>query len=306
MFLLIRACTCNERTQLEGKQYGTSEHDPEKSMTQFQSFKSRFVAVAVLLALALLMMAIYTSKIVGDESRESRRLIEEYNLAGATLRGINDHYLSLKSSLYQHTLLLTPELKTNALDTVEKLQGLSVDFQHGKIIDLSNNIKSFTIEHNSNLIKLKHDVEEILSMQDDAGKRFPAVAIMLNDLQPLNRLFRQQLDFAIEEANDLGSNKKITQVLNDLRYAWARHISEVRLFVGNRSGTFGKPDAMLSDNINSVNLYSEYIYSLLHELRDISLVSKQFDLFAHTIDKLILTSCQIQQCFQKDSGCVYG
>lgn len=257
--------------------------------------------VGVLLAGILLAMALYTSKIVSDESQESQQLVAEYNLAGVTLRRLNDYYLSLKSYLYQYTLLLTPELKVATQKTVKNLEGLSKHFQQGKIVDLSSNIKNYTIEHSSVLLKLQDDVEKILAIQDAAEKRYPAVAIMLNELQPLNRLFREQLEFAIEEAAELGGNNstQVMDVMNEIRYAWSRNISEVRLFVGNRSGTFGEPETVLTDNINSVNLYAEHIASLLHQLRDISFESNQYVLFTRTIDEMILSSTKFNSVFKR-------
>jgi len=270
-------------------------------MALLHSFRNRFLAVAVLLALVLLVIAIYTSKMVSDESRDSQQLIAEYNLAGVTLRQLNDHYLSLKSSLYQYTLLLTPELKKATQETVKELDGLSRNFQQGTFVDLSANIKNYTIEHNSVLLKLQDDVKKILAMQDDAEKRYPAVAIMLNELQPLNRLFRQQLEFAIEEAADLKGDhsSKTIGLLEKIRYAWARHVSEVRLFVGNRSGTFGEPETVLPDNIRSVNLYAEHIASLLHELREIPRPSPRTAMLARTVNEMILTSAKFTSVFKR-------
>ncbi len=270
-------------------------------MSILHSFKGRFVVVAVMLALGMLVMAIYTSQIVRDDTRTGTALISEYNTASAALKAINDQYLRLNSLLYQYTLLLTPELKTATLDTLTVLKDLSAHFQTGQIQELSADVKSYTQQHNAILTRLSADVDKIIDMQRDARTRYPAVAIMLDELQPLNLYFSEQLEAASDEISDIGgvNSTRMLAMLDRIRYAWTRRISEVRLFVANRSGTFGDLETVLPNNILSVNVYGDRVDELLDEIRDISYQVDRAIMFKRAVDEMILTSSKYGHVFSK-------
>jgi diguanylate cyclase (GGDEF)-like protein/PAS domain S-box-containing protein len=270
-------------------------------MSILQSFKGRFVVVAVLLALVMLGMAIYTSKMVHDDTRVSTALISEYNSASDSLKALNDQYLRLKSLLYQYTLLLTPEQKTATLNTVTALKDLSARLRMSRIKDLSPDIKSYTEQHDIILAKLSDDIDKILDMQRDAQTRYPAVAIMLNELQPLNRYFSEQLEAARDEVSDIGdkNSERIVAMLDKVRYAWTRRISEVRLFTANRSGTFGDLETVLPNNIQSVHVYGDRVDELLDEIRDISYQVDRAIIFKRAVDEMILASSKYTHVFSR-------
>jgi len=259
------------------------------------------MVVAGVLGLSLLVMAIYASKIVRDDTHASTGLINEHDTASDTLREINDHYLSLKSSLYQYTLLLSPPLKAATRETVAQLTRLSDEFKRDKIVELYAKIRSYTLEHNAALGSLANDVNKLLLIQSDAKTRYPAVDIMLNELQPLNVHFSKQLETVINEMADAGgrNSEKIRMVLQNVRYAWAKRISEVRLFVSNRSGTFGDPENILTNNINAVNSYAEWVDQLLDEIQDLSIKEEPAFNVNNNIDEMILTSSKFTSVFRR-------
>lgn len=270
-------------------------------MLIFQSFRNRFIIVALVLAGALLTIAIYVSKTVETESLQSQQLIIDYNRSRESLNKLNDAYLNLKSTLYRYTLLLTPELKVAALQSLDNLQQVSRSFEIFPMMDLSPGIKQYSEEHQRGLDTLENQVMEILRMQDDARTRYPAAAIMLNELQPLNFYFTSQLDLAINEVHDNQSKEaaQLLKILQKLRYLWVRQVSEVRLFVANRSGTFGDPDSVLPENINSVALYANQIDLLINDLQDIPYDNKKLFILHNTIRELKSTNTKYREVFKR-------
>jgi diguanylate cyclase (GGDEF)-like protein/PAS domain S-box-containing protein len=267
----------------------------------FQSFRNRFIIVALVLAIAFLVMAIYVSKTVETESLQSRQVIIDYNLSRETLNKLNDAYLNLKTALYRYTLLLTPKLKVAAMESLHNLQELANSQIYLHMIDVSPAIKKYSQDHQAGLRKLEKQVTEILHMQDDARTRYPAAAIMLNELQPLNFHFTSQLDFAINEVTEINSqsNEQLLSVLEKLRYLWARHVSEVRLFVANRSGTFGDPDLVLPENIKSVTLYTDRIDRLLGDLQELQYDNKKLFMLQNNMQEMVATSKKYREVFKR-------
>jgi len=266
-----------------------------------QSFQGRFLIVAVMLAVALFAMAVYTKKIVSDDSRDSQILIMEYKSAEENIGQINDLYLTLKSALYQHALLLTPELKTLTLKTMETLGARFEIFSESDFFKHYTSSKKYVVELGLVIKSLDKEVRQVLKLQESAITRYPAVKILLNDLQPANRYFIEQLGIARDEATDIQSQKvaDLVNVLNKVRYFWARRISEVRLFIANRSGAFGVSEKVLPKNITSEKIFGEQIEKLLNEGRELSRHSERSVLLSNAMDEMILTNRHYSVAFKK-------
>lgn len=263
-----------------------------------RSFQGRFLVVAAVLGIALLAMVIYTQKLVHDDSRESKILISEYKAAEKDIVQINDLYLGLKSSLYQYTLLLTPELKTETLQTIKTLRERCDLFKQSTIVNRYAVIRKYTAELEIVVRELRGEVDKILKLQQSAVTRYPAVKILLDELQPYNRNFSKHISKALDEASDLDQTEKIINTLNQIRYYWEKRVSQVRLFVANRSGTFGAPETVLPQNINSVDIFTERLDSLLDEARDLSHDMDRLIVLPEALDEMIITSRRYSLAFK--------
>lgn len=266
-----------------------------------KSFQGRFLVVATLLAASLLMMALYTKNLVRKDAHESKQLIVEYNKAKNFLKNINNQYLSLKSSIYQYALLLTPELKKETVRSINTLSRMSNKFKQGRIISLYPNIKKSADELGVALELLKVDTTKLLEMQNSSRTRYPAVSVLLDVMQPANRYFKDQLELARDEARDIpGVNgHRLSKKLDEIRYAWAKRVSEVRLFVANRSGTFGDQDKVLPGNVTSEGIYADRVDSLLNDARDIARSAERATVLTSAINEMISSSKRYGKGFRK-------
>jgi len=57
-------------------------------------------------------------------------------------------------------------------------------------------------------------------------------------------------------------------LFEETRYTWSQQISLVRLFVTNRSGTFGNPEQSMRQNLENRDIYIEILRSNLDQLLD--------------------------------------
>jgi len=272
-------------------------------MNLTRSFQGRFLIVAALLGVVLLVLVVYTKQSVYDDSRESASLISRYKSAEKSLKDINDLYLGLKSSLYQYTLLLTPELKDNTLEIMVSLRKRCDLFKQSDIVHQFPEIKNYFTELEIVIRLLTREVNQLLEMQESAQARYPAVKILLDELQPYSRAFQAQLSMARDEATEFRSRngQKIQSKLNEIRFYWARRISEVRLFVANRSGTFGDPEKVLPENIATEAIFAERVSDLLDTVRDLSHDIKRSHILREALDEMSVFSRRYTAAFKQTS-----
>lgn len=265
------------------------------------SFQGRFLIVAALLGIALLAMVLYTKKMVSNDTRDSRVLISEYMIAEESIQQISDLYKTLKRSLYQYTLLLTPELKAQTLDTIETLKKRSGIFKNSNFFKYYPSAKGFTAELEVVIRLLNDEVKQTLRLQESAVTRYPAVRVLLDEVQPGNRYFKEQLTLARDEANDVRSRErgKIIMLLNETRIQWEKRVSEVRLFVANRSGAFGDAKKVLPRNLESVEVYGDQVDNLLYEVRELSRNLDRVVVLKEALDEMIVTNRRYSLAFKR-------
>ncbi|MDH5218697.1 MAG: EAL domain-containing protein, partial [Gammaproteobacteria bacterium] len=117
-------------------------------------------------------------------------------------------------------------------------------------------------------------INTLLAVQNDVEKRYPAMPIMVNKLQPANINFTTAVIDAINEAKFDTEGGVVYDQLRNIRYSWAQLISSVRVFVANRLGAFGPPQTSMEQTENNRNIYANAVRSGLDRLKQYSAQGK--------------------------------
>ncbi|HEX22113.1 MAG TPA: PAS domain S-box protein, partial [Chromatiales bacterium] len=234
-----------------------------------KSIRARFLLTAAVVAMLSLPAALYTQHRVHLLTQESFRLIQEDQDLGWAFDSLTDSLQVTESAIYQYPLMLDARSYRNILvrlaETKLQARQLTEHYalrRHPFIHDFAVNLV-FAVQ------RLDEETQKLLAVLSDVETRFPAAAILLNDLQPGNVAFLQAVNLAIDEATgmtDKPDQPVILQALNELRYAWAQQISSVRVFVANRSGVFGDPVVSMANNLINRETYIDRVDELLVEL----------------------------------------
>jgi len=127
---------------------------------------------------------------------------------------------------------------------------------------LSNNLSALTIY-----------AQKMLDINSDFEVKYPAMPIMQDKLRPINQEMVALIIGAIDEAHEeMGAKpeqEKVLALFQDVRYVWSQLVSSVRVFVANRLGAFGPPQATVPLIQRDRELYSEVISHLLLELQEL-------------------------------------
>ncbi len=241
----------------------------------WSSFKSRFLVIMGILFLLLLGIAIYTSSTVSTNSKKRQNFIEKYKSIEKFIHHSRDSLRYLQTSLYSYSLLLESKYHKDARTQLERLTTvLGTLSQHEFVRDQSSVQKSY-INFRQACNQLIPAIRTLMAYQAKAEKRYPGMKIMLTELQPTNLVFVGALSIAIEDTDETlkdfksltKTNRKIQRLFLDLRHTWTQQVSTIRVFIANRSGTFGSPKASMRANIKNQKIYAQQIELTLNLLK---------------------------------------
>ncbi len=234
-----------------------------------KSIRARFLLTAAVVAMLSLPAALYTQHRVHLLTQESFRLIQEDQDLGWVFDSLTDSLQVTESAIYQYPLMLDAKSYRNILVRLAETKLQARQLTEHYALRRHPFIHDFAINLVFAMQRLDEETQKLLAVLSDVETRFPAAAILLNNLQPGNEAFIQAVNLAIAEATgmtDKPDQPVILQALNELRYAWAQQISSVRVFVANRSGMFGDPVVSMANNLNNREIYIDRVDELLVEL----------------------------------------
>ncbi len=234
-----------------------------------KSIRARFLLTAAVVAMLSLPAALYTQHRVHLLTQESFQLIQEDQDLGWAFDSLTDSLQVTESAIYQYLLMLDARSYRNTLVRLAEAKLQARQLTEHYALRRHPFIHDFAVNLVFAMQRLDEETQKLLAALSDVEIRFPAAAILLNDLQPRNMAFIQAVNLAIDEATgmtDKPDQPVILRALNELRYAWAQQISSVRVFVANRSGVFGDPVASMANNLSNREIYIDRVDELLVEL----------------------------------------
>lgn len=237
------------------------------------SLRKRFSIILVLFVAIFSVVALYTNKAARETIDDSHDLSLELRQIGLSISDISDTLHLLGVAMYQSTLYEdedqpeTIQLRLEQLaHHVNKLLLMNAvksnhDF-YEPALALSENFRSLTIH-----------AQSLLELQSDYSRKYPAMPIMINNLEPINREMVGLIISAIEEAkqglSDKPEQQQVLNLLKDIRYVWSQMVSSVRVFVANRLGAFGPPRSTMSAISKDRVIYHDTLLDLFAKLDEL-------------------------------------
>ena len=236
------------------------------------SLRGRFAVVAIILIALVLPAVIHTKKMVHDASQNSVAATTANQSFLSLLGEFKQILQSTESTVFHHTLELDEMGRKKVKSQLRKLKSKITDIKMHGIIKSMPEINAEVSHLETVLIRLDTELKNLLDILSNVETRFPAAPILLEQLQPTNALFRSAIEQAITEGNELRSNgssqqEAIVNLFRDIRYAWSQQISSVRVFIANRSGIFGQPEASMPDNMKNRAIFAKQVKELIGEIK---------------------------------------
>lgn len=238
-------------------------------MKGLRSIRARLVGVTAILTGLLLAAALYTQSLVGQAGRYQQESIREQQAVTRALDGLKSTLYSMESGLYRYAIMLDSAQRQAVRDQMAQAQR-----QVGNLRRQANDIVSSGVNERvdrlaEELKELRRESEHLLAVIADVDRRFPASPIFTEHTYPANVRFLTAVDSAIAEGEQSGAataNGEVVELFKELRYQWAQQISLVRMFIANRSGVFGMPEAGMRQHLRNRQNYLSVVQDLLQRL----------------------------------------
>lgn len=241
------------------------------------SIRWRFIVTAILLAGLALPAVFYTQNRFQKTSHASTILVQEHRDLGWVLNSLKDSLQVTESAIYRYPLLLDERSYREVLVRLAETKFQSAQLQEHYVVGNHSRFSDFAANLNFVLARLDYEIESLVKVLSDVQTRFPAAPILVNKLYPANQEFTTAVEVAIMEATESPNDRtqqKILKILEDLRYAWSQQVSSVRIFVANRSGVFGEPEASMQLNKTNREIYAQQVDDYLVHLHELNSAGK--------------------------------
>ncbi len=257
-------------------------------MTQRKrSLKGRLIALSSVVAVLLLVFVAYSQVLVERSASESLQSIQDSRELGLLLSQLKGALQHAESRLDQYSVLMDGALRDELLDHLAELKRLAAALAATPALarvderahsgparrDTEREISVSDRELAERLRDVANHIEEqvhaFVELTTDARARFPGMSILLDHLLPTNTRFLEAVDVALAESRlsaPTVEEANIRDLFSQLRYLWAQQISSVRVFVANRTGSFGEPNESMQHNLENRAIYMEQIDKVLAEL----------------------------------------
>lgn len=238
-------------------------------MKGVRSIRGRLVTVAVTLTVLLGAAALYTHYLVGEAGRLHQESLREQQAMVDALGDLKSTLYSMESGLYRYAVLLDDEqresLRGSLADAESRVRTLWQAASRIEQGELSRRIRALR----DRLAGLGTTMVEVLEVIGDVDRRFPASPIFTEHTYPANIRFLTAIGSALAEAQYLEDEPhaaEVVDLLEKLRYQWAQQVSVVRMYIANRSGVFGMPEAGMQQHLRNRENHLDVVQDILRRL----------------------------------------
>jgi len=228
---------------------------------RIDTLRGRFLVIAVLVLGSLIVVAAAVNTHVRSLSSENTANIVERRQISVLVVDMTNGLWEAQVAL-QRYMLMPSAADRKHLD--ELLAGLIVDSTELAVYpSVPNSIFNRTEGMRTDLERLRDQTAHITALRIDNSRLFPAIPIMINQMQPRNLEFVSLATLALDEAEerlDRPIQRTVYRHFSEARYIWSRMVDNFRLYVSSRLGVFdSSPEAAMKGQAQDLEDYAERV-----------------------------------------------
>jgi len=239
-----------------------------------RTLNGRFVIVTALFLLILLSLAIYSFVLVQKTAEENYLRIEKNVLLSRSVHELIDEVRNTENNLHQYSSYLSRDKLVEINMHMDNTNNLIWAFVKLPEVTENPQISDYAIKLVEDVILLNSIVADYQNIMHDVESRYPAMPILLDKLQPLNRQFSEAVELALQEGEltefrpgvVAKDQYNIMRLFHEVRYAWSMQVSWFRVFVANRMGAFGDPEIAMRNNLENRSMFMDNVMNTLEQL----------------------------------------
>ncbi len=239
------------------------------------SIRKRLLTIMVTCISIVLLCTLAAQVIVSSLANDSAKNIQLRNKVLAETRNIRTNLHTANDILTDH--LLRPYADVKSL-WKNKMTEISIRVESLKSSDWikARSLDALVIELDKTLNSYNDEIEELIALRLNAAEQHPALYYARETMLPHNRSFLTASNLALEELADekeTVQTRKIELAIINARYLWSQIISNFRMYVINRLGSFDEATLRLQekDILILFNQLNENLQSLQASLNEIEM-----------------------------------
>jgi diguanylate cyclase (GGDEF)-like protein/PAS domain S-box-containing protein len=235
------------------------------------TLRGRFLVMAAALLVLLFTLAWLVNFRVRAVSSENTANIAERQAVAAALNDITNGLWQAEAVLQRY--MLVPQIEDSTL-LAEVLADLIQDTQElaARPAAVTAGIAAQVRGLSADLKQLQGAAARVMAVRTDNLRLYPAMPIMLGNMQPRNLEFVAIARIAMDEAEELNAQpaqRLVYKHFAEARYNWSRMVDNFRLFVSARLGVFDStPEAAMNAMARDLEAYAERVGIHLAQLAD--------------------------------------
>ena len=239
------------------------------------SLLARYVMLAVMLLVTIFVLIgwVYVQH-TSDKDKVSRsiRAAQDIQQSSNEIRAL---LWQAEFSLSRFLIVPSPVMRERTsryiYRSVEELESLSID---NSIVTDDTRFNQLSAELQQYMAQLRNETQRLMAVRVDRESMFPSMPTIVDIMFPANEQFATANALVLAEL-DPETHLNAALVFRDLQHTWTQMVSEFRVFMGFRTGTFGSAEAGMPVYAANVDLLHE---SILERLEIVQTFSEDDDI----------------------------
>ena len=239
-----------------------------------RTLNGRFATVTVVFLVLLLAFSVYSYTLVSHSTDENYQSLKVSNDLSNVIHEFTESRQKVESVLHQYASMLSQDKQDELLFHLQDAQLHASRLSNKKAIKGDPKLFKEVSSLITNVNKLNDVIYQYLQIMQNVESRYPGMPILLGKMEPNNRKFSEAVELALQEGeltefrpNVIESDHyRVMQLFQEARYAWSMQVSWFRVFVANRMGAFGEPEAAMKSNLKNRKMFIDTVSETLDKL----------------------------------------
>lgn len=222
-----------------------------------KSIRIRYALISILLGVLVMLAAVYGHYLLTHTREESAQHIDNRQRLLAQSRLIRDSVWQAREAIGQ--FLIDPDRRANqnlikhtiteAIKNTRQLLAMHAKLDPQQLTRIQ--------QLNQLTLKLRDAADRLMKIRLDSNLQFPSLVLARDEMLPRQQLVFDAFSTALEETAEKDAHNprefKLYQLLIHARYRWSTIISDVRMLIASRLGSYGM--ARMTTQENDIELY---------------------------------------------------
>jgi diguanylate cyclase (GGDEF)-like protein len=211
------------------------------SATSPPSLRTRYIILTSFLGIAVIGIVLYSYRYVAHTHDDVTVKLEQITTQVNTVNKVRSTVLSIYQVI--DNFLLDPDVSQQKSRIKQLLDQTASDLHIIRDIASKRNTENEAAFNRllAELESLEDNIETLIATRLDVTRQFPALAYSANEMQPYQITVNNQFNILINEISDgsfIPDSEKLFPQLLQAHTSWVRMISQMRIYLANRFGTF--------------------------------------------------------------------